>query len=170
MTNLSKQHLTEAYVAETGNEPNPEWTAKQLDAALTEIETQKEKELEERTRIAKEMTATLNKHKPKYVVSKTAAGKRSMNNGDELAQAMSKLDHTQVAAVAQILLNCEPLWVGDGSGKYDHLNNGQIRMNSGNRIRAAVKRGDISQEDAIAVVNGDAETTTRIKEMWANAE
>lgn len=86
------------------------------------------------------MANTLAKYRVGYVVSVTADGRKSLNNGDELAELLEGLDHMQVARVAELALDLE---IGFLATKYAKLNNGQIRMNSGNRIRAALKSGKI---------------------------
>ena len=90
-----------------------------------------------------QMAKTLAKYRAGYVPSLTADGRKSLNNGDELAELLEGLDHWQVAAVAELVLD---LGIGFLAEKYARLNNGQIRMNSGNRIRAALKKGTIEIE------------------------
>ncbi len=104
---------------------------------------------------AKRMTATLNRYKGGYTASLTASGTKSQHTGDDLAFALAGMEPADVATAAERILD---LGIGflisdDGiSGRYDHLNNGQIRMNSGNRIRAAIKRQDITINDAMEAI------------------
>lgn len=86
------------------------------------------------------MAGTLAKYRVGYVVSITADGRKSLSNGDELAVLLEQLTGAQVARIAEIALGLEE---GELVRKYEKLNNGQVRMNSGNRLRAALKRGDI---------------------------
>ena len=88
------------------------------------------------------MANHLAKYRTRYLKTKSAAGKASMNNGDEVAQALLGLDHIAVALLADELV---PLKGTECHlEKYGHLNNGQIRMNSGNKIRGAAKRGEVT--------------------------
>lgn len=93
---------------------------------------------------ARRMSATLNKYKPQYVQSVAASGAKSQNNGDDLAAFLSALTPEAVVALAEKVLGLE---AGELVAKYDRLNPGQKRMNSGNRIRAAIKRGDLTVEE-----------------------
>ena len=71
----------------------------------------------------------------------TAAGRATLNNGDTIAIAFEVLNAAQVCVMADSLLKAGK---GYHSKKYAALNSGMQRMNAGNRIRAAVKRGDIT--------------------------
>lgn len=126
-------------LAEIGVEAGPRLKKAELETLLLEhtIDTDDDN--------VRTMSRTLSAHKPRYRVE--GVGGR-LNNGDDLAAFLLALDPFETARLATRVLDLDtPLWVGDGTGKYDHLNNGQIRMNSGNRIRAALKRGDILPED-----------------------
>ena len=74
----------------------------------------------------------------------TAAGRGTLNNGDVIAVAFEVLNADQVCAVADVLLKAGKAF---HAKKYAALNSGMRRMNAGNRIRAAVKRGDIEVKD-----------------------
>ena len=156
---FTKKELAAMYEAETGKECPAAWTKAEIEAALTEVEARLEAEAEKREEIAKAMTSTLNRYKPKYTkVTKPGRKRKTQNNGDAIAMAMLPMEHEEVAIFATEVLGLEePLWAGDGSGKYDHLNNGQVRMNSGNRIRQAIKRGDITEEAVLAKLESRAE-------------
>ena len=95
------------------------------------------------------MAKTLANYRERYVVSISASGRKSKACGDEVSQLLEGLSHLQVAQVADCVM-------GESTGfhyaKYEHLNNGQIRMNSGNRVRAAIKRGDATTEDLEAIL------------------
>ena len=82
------------------------------------------------------MAAALRKARVRYVKTKRPEGSASADCGDMLAKTLRDLEPEEVAAMADKVL-------GEASGthlaKYLHLNNGQIRMNSGNRIRAYLK-------------------------------
>ena len=85
------------------------------------------------------MAAALRKARVRYVKTKRPEGSASADCGDMLAKTLRDLEPLEVAAMADKVL-------GEASGthaaKYSHLNNGQIRMNSGNRIRAFLKTAD----------------------------
>lgn len=59
-----------------------------------------------------------------------------LDNGDEVAKALRGMDLDDVIKAAADVLDVVP---AELRAKYSHLNNGQIRMNLGNRIRKAVK-------------------------------
>jgi hypothetical protein len=106
---------------------------------------------------AKNMGSTLAAYKAAgaYIKSVTAAGKPSMRKADDIAAFLATMLPEEVAALATEILGLDfPLYVGDGTGKYDRLNPGQVRMNSGNRIRAALKRGDIVEADVFGEWGG----------------
>jgi hypothetical protein len=84
------------------------------------------------------MAEQLRKYRHNYHVSAGPNGK-SLNNGDELARYLEGKDWRQVCELADQVLDVE---LGFHATKYERLNVGQRRMNAGNRIRAAVKRGD----------------------------
>ena len=97
----------------------------------------------DKAEVARKMASTLNRYKPMYVQSVAASGAKSQNNGDDLAAFLSALTPEAVAILAEKVLGLEP---GFLVAKYERLNPGQMRMNSGNRIRAAIKRGELTTE------------------------
>jgi len=101
------------------------------------------------------MTDVLDRYRERYVIGLTHSGRKSLHNGDELAAALEGMSHVQVATIAELLLGLED---GELLSRYWKLNHGQIRMNSGNRIRAALKRGDFDL---------DAVTTAALKVAMA---
>lgn len=126
------------------------------DCGLTEAETKqllkmRKAELEavlhtlEHPGAAAKMASTLNKYRTGYEDTASHSGRLSKHNGDDVAAALAGAAPEAVIAAAELLLSLE---VGELAAKYAHLNPGQRRMNAGNRIRAAVKRGDL---DAVAV-------------------
>lgn len=90
------------------------------------------------------LARTIAKYRHKYVPTLAASGKKSLSNGDELAMLLAGLEATQVCDLADELLGF-PL--GYHFAKYCHLNKGSQRMNAGNKIRAALKRGDLAFDD-----------------------
>lgn len=89
------------------------------------------------------MSSHIRKYRPRYTKTKAYSGSTSLNNADEVAKALGGLTPKQVASLAMELIHECP----DLGALYGHLNPGQIRMNSGNRIRAAIKRGDLKAEE-----------------------
>jgi len=87
----------------------------------------------------KSMSGTLLKYRTKYEPSISAGDRKSLNNGDDVAHLLAGLEPKDVIATAERLLDMK---AGELMTKYEHLNRGQQRMNAGNRIRGAVKRGE----------------------------
>jgi hypothetical protein len=101
--------------------------------------------------------ATLAHYRKGYRVSISGSGRKSQ--ASELSAVATEWeghDHGKVAQWAAILLGQTPLALYT---KYSHLNNGQMRMNSGNQINARVKKGEISQEEMRAVMQSEIEST-----------
>ena len=96
------------------------------------------------------MSAILAKYRPHYIVSTTPNGRKSRCNGDDVAAELEGYDALQVIKAAEIL--CE-LETGTLVAKYQGMNPGQARMNAGNRIRGAVRRGDIEADEIAAAIN-----------------
>jgi hypothetical protein len=91
------------------------------------------------------MSDQLRKYRGSYK-QYVSGDKHSLDNADDVALLLRPLEPMRVKRVAEKLLNVD-------LSQYDHLNNGQIRMNSGNRIRNAVKRGTISIPAVKKVIN-----------------
>jgi hypothetical protein len=89
------------------------------------------------------MTSTLNKYRGGYEPSICAGGRKSLNNGDDLANLLAGLTPESVCALADAALG---LGAGFCESRYAKLNRGQRRMNAGNRLRAALKREAITLE------------------------
>lgn len=88
------------------------------------------------------MSATLKKHRSRYVHTDGYAG-LSINCGDDVADQLKMCEPDRVVRIAEkVLPNVK---AGDLTKRYAKLNPGQKRMNSGNRIRAALKRGTITK-------------------------
>lgn len=85
------------------------------------------------------MSDQLKKYRVGYIKSVGPDGSRSMSNGDDLAQHLEGKSWEEVCKLADEVLGEE---VGFHAAKYQNLNLGARRMNAGNRIRAAIKRGD----------------------------
>jgi hypothetical protein len=92
------------------------------------------------------MSEHIRKYRPGYAKVKSYTGSSSLNNNDAVATCLAGLTPDQVCTVAEgVVFECPDL-----SKMYNHLNPGQKRMNAGNRIRAAIKRGDITSKDVEA--------------------
>jgi len=87
------------------------------------------------------MSATLLRYRTGYQDTVSSTNRPSLHNGDEVAVFLAGATPEFVMAAADKLLG-----LGDGfcAERYSGLNPGQQRMNSGNRIRMAAKRGDIT--------------------------
>lgn len=92
------------------------------------------------------MAGVLANYRAGYVPSIAASGKKSLSNGDAVAKALEGINAAEVLVMAETLLQMEP---GTLRAQYSRLNPGQQRMNAGNRLRAALKKG------TIAVVDGE---------------
>ena len=88
--------------------------------------------------------ATLKKYRDKgnYQYSDGYAG-LSLNNGDSTALSLKMFDPARVMAIAEAVL--PGIEKGELAKRYGKLNPGMQRMNAGNRIRAAIKKGTITK-------------------------
>ncbi len=91
----------------------------------------------------RDMSSTLNKYRETYEDTAAYSGRLSKHNGDDVAKLLAGATPEAVMAAAEVLLSLEE---GELVAKYAKLNPGQRRMNAGNRIRAAIKRGDTEVE------------------------
>ena len=85
------------------------------------------------------MAKTLNRYRDNYEPHLTPQGKKSLSNGDWLAQQLAGLTPAEVLSVGGRVLGL------DVRGLYGHLNPGQQRMNVGNRLRAAIKKEEYTK-------------------------
>lgn len=76
----------------------------------------------------------------RYVLGVSPTGAKSANCGDALAQILEGMNAEQVCELAD---EFTPLEKGDHATKYANLNPGARRMNAGNKLRAALKRGEL---------------------------
>ena len=97
----------------------------------------------------KNMSKTMQKYREGYEPSISASGRKSLNTGDAIAHLLAGLEPLAVMQAAEVVLGLED---GELVTKYEKLNRGQQRMNAGNRIRSAAKRGDITVADLEKVV------------------
>ena len=98
----------------------------------------------------KRMSKRLDRYRKDYHDSVSYSGKKSKVSGDEVSLALMGLTPEAVMKAAENILD---LAEGELAVKYAHLNPGQRRMNAGNRIRAAVKREDITIDEVKAVLH-----------------
>lgn len=103
-------------------------------------------ELDNEDHTGNKMAGVLANYRAGYVPSIAASGKKSLSNGDEVAKALEGKTAVEVLQIADSLLG---LPSGALQSQYARLNPGQQRMNAGNRLRAALKKG------TIAVVDGE---------------
>lgn len=95
----------------------------------------------------RDMASTLAKYRemPEHYKPTVAySGRKSLSIGDTVAQFLDGMSPAEVLEAAERILGLEG---GELVAKYAHLNLGQQRMNGGNRLRAALKRGDIKADD-----------------------
>ena len=90
------------------------------------------------------MSATLLQYRAKYQPTVAYSGRASLNNGDAVAEFLAGKTPDEVLKAAEKILGLDD---GELQERYANLNPGQQRMNGGNRIRAALKRGDITTDE-----------------------
>jgi len=95
--------------------------------------------------VGQKMSATLRKHRVGYQATKAASGHASLDNGDAIAQILRGLQPDAVVALAENVL--QGFEKGELAERYAKLNQGQRRMNAGNLIRNAAKRGELKVKD-----------------------
>ena len=118
--------------AALNNDPQPKETTVNTTAAPAAADTEDRKDTAP--------CAPLKKYRHNYVRVKGYNGE-SLCNGDNVASFLAQFEPDRVVRLAEVALELE---AGELSAKYGKLNPGQRRMNAGNRIRAAVKRKDLT--------------------------
>ena len=103
-----------------------------------------DEESEEEETVGGKMAQALARARVHYVKCKRPNGTATAHNGDDIAKALRDYEPNEVADLAD---KCLKVPVGTHFLKYGHLNNGQVRMNSGNRIRAAYAKA-LKEQDA----------------------
>ncbi len=121
------------------------------DAWVVSIAEDDEQEQEYSSRMAKALAEA----RGGYTKSKASSGKASLHNGDSLATMLAGCEPEEVAHLADLVCE-EP--AGTHMTKYGHLNQGQIRMNSGNKIRGRIKREEILESTVIEVAKANLPT------------
>ena len=105
---------------------------------------------------------------PEYVPGVSGSGKRTKNNGDEVAVALNGMTLDEVTQLASRLKVEFP--------DYSHLNIGMQRMNIGNKIRGAVNKANKAEEGTGSAALEDksktivAKVTKRLAAAVADAE
>lgn len=94
---------------------------------------------------ASKMAAALKAARVRYTKTHRPDGTPSADCADLIAKELRDLEPLEVAALAD---RCLQVAKGTHEAKYGHLNPGQIRMNSGNRIRAAWKTAHEDGDEA----------------------
>ena len=97
------------------------------------------------------MSETLRKYRQGYAKTTSYNGNHSLDNGDEVAELMRGMSPQEACALADKAFGEAEFHHWE---RWQHLNPGSRRMNAGNRIRAAVKRGDLTIDDLKAAVAG----------------
>lgn len=110
-----------------------------------------EEALEEAETAAGKMAEALRKARQHYTKACRPSGAATAHNGDTIARELLDYEPKEVAALADRCLGLPKGW---HEARYNGLNPGQIRMNSGNKIRGAWKKAE---------KNGDLEMLARIK-------
>ena len=133
------------------------WEGESWVVSIAEDESDDETHLEddEEPEHSSKMASALAKARPHYTKSKASSGKSSLHNGDSLATMLAGCEPDEVAMLADLV--CEEA-VGTHYTKYSHLNQGQIRMNSGNKIRGRIKREEILESTVIEVAKANLAT------------
>lgn len=124
------------------------WDSAEADGSIEEA-------LDEAEEAAHRMSEALKKARARYTKTHRPDGTPSADNGDVIAKELRELDPLEVAALADRVMGAE---AGCHATRYAGLNNGQIRMNSGNRIRGAYRKaleaGDEAEQARICKLVG----------------
>lgn len=89
------------------------------------------------------MAEQLRKHRDGYETTSTN-DRLSCDNGDDVATMLRGLTPLAIVKAAEILCGMKE---GELQERYAKLNNGQRRMNAGNRIRGLIKKGKKSVDE-----------------------
>lgn len=92
------------------------------------------------------MQDQLKKFRGGYKAYQRPTGSLSLDNADNIATLLRPLEPQRVMRVAETLLDVD-------LSRYNGLNPGQIRMNSGNRLRGAFKREEFTLKELKATIN-----------------
>ena len=118
-------------------------TAKAKSRKAAEAAAATEEAEDEEGAAGRNMAKTLQKYRVGYITSITADGRKSKRSNNPFSAWMEGWTPEMTCAAADKLLG-EP--DGFHHAKYASLNNGQRRMNAGNRIRAFAKKQELDVE------------------------
>lgn len=109
------------------------------DLAGADLDEESDEDLDEESdddledEVSCSMAEQLRRARVRYVKTKRPSGAGSMDNGDTIAKNLRDFEPEEVMTIADRVCE-EP--AGFHAAKYDGLNPGQKRMNSGNKIRS----------------------------------
>lgn len=120
---------------------------------------------EEELSDACKMAKALRDARTGYEKATTVLGKATMDSGDQLAIELRTMPLIGTMILSNMVV--QPLLHGTGKSydafkQYGHLNEGQRRMNSGNKIRGAIKRGETTIEEVLGLVPDAKEKANEI--------
>ena len=119
---------------------------------LPDDEGSVEDALDEAEEHASKMAEALRKARARYVKTTRPNGAATAHNGDVIAKELRDYEPEDVCKLADRIF---ALPIGTHLAKYEHLNNGQKRMNAGNRIRGAWRKQEDKEVcDRIATLLG----------------
>lgn len=121
---------------EFDNEEDERMEPDSTDIQIMQLEDEEEEEDNGRSIVKKEYRVTYNK----FQISK---GHASLDNGDDIAQALRGRD---VATLVAVAIQINPAI----DGRWNHLNVGQRSMNARNVIRNAIKKGTTTLDIVLA--------------------
>jgi len=115
--------------------------------------------------------------KDSYISSVSASGKKSVNNGDEIAAALAGVSIDDMYVIAANFLaggkkHDEVITEDDLRAKYGHLNVGMQRMSLGNRLRSACtseKNAYVEVDDVVVYVDENFDRTSQEKPVKEEA-
>lgn len=130
-----------------------EWMAVADQMVLSMMETRQEEDNEDDAEEEEtgKMSETLSKYRAVYAKTTSYNGNHSLDNGDEVAALLRGMSPSDTCALADKVMGEAEFHHWE---KWQHLNPGSRRMNAGNRIRGAVKRGDLTIEQLQDLVAG----------------
>ena len=128
--------ISKGWVTLTGVEGK--FRAKDLELVVSTGDEKSEDDAEDKAAtIAQKMAKKLKEARSGYLPCVTAAGKPSVHNADAVALVLEGCDRSTVLTRIGDLLDM------DLAAKYANLSSGAARMNASNRIRGAIRRGDL---------------------------
>ena len=89
------------------------------------------------------MSETVAKYRLGYVKVVSYSGNNSLDNGDDVAEILRGMSPDETCALADKVFEAPAFHHAE---RWQHLNAGSRRMNAGNRIRAAFKRGEVTAQ------------------------